>query len=129
MARSKPSATRIPRHDDVIRYRHLPRHAVRRPVAGVFPVVYGVLGTTELIFGNIFRRRQFRDQPLHALWAAMALAPVVYWGPHWWSGALAGFLIDLPRELVDSWPISRQSDFLLDLLCFAIGGALVGGFL
>jgi hypothetical protein len=82
-----------------------------------------------MIFVNIFRWRQFIDQPLHMAWASMALAPLVWWGPHWWSGALAGLLIDLPRELVDQWPISRESDFLLDLLSFAIGGALIGGLL
>jgi len=82
-----------------------------------------------MIFGNIFRWRQFIDQPLHMAWAALALFPVAFWGVHWWTGALAGLLIDLPRELVSQWPISRQSDFLLDLAFFAIGGALIGGLL
>lgn len=82
-----------------------------------------------MIFGNVLRWRQFLDQPLHALWAATVLFPIVWWGPHWYTGALSGFLIDLPRELVDQWPISRQSDFLLDLTCFAVGGALIGGLL
>ena len=81
------------------------------------------------MFGNIFRRKQLWEQPLHGLWAMVVVFPLVYWGPHWWSGALAGLLIDLPRELVDQWPISRQTDAPLDLFCFAIGGALIGGLL
>lgn len=82
-----------------------------------------------VIFGNIFRWKQFLDQPLHMAWAAAALTPVVYWGPTWWSGALAGMLVGLPREIIDQWPLSRETDAPLDLLCFAIGGGLIGGLL
>jgi hypothetical protein len=79
------------------------------------------------MFANIFRWKQFIDQPLHMAWAAVAVAPLAFWGIHWWTGALAGLLIDLPREFVDQWPISRETDMPLDLLSFAIGGALIGG--
>lgn len=82
-----------------------------------------------MIFGNVFRWRQFLDQPLHMAWAAVAIAPVVYWGTHWWNGFLSGLLLALPRELWDQRPLSRETDAPLDLLCFGIGGALVGGLL
>lgn len=82
-----------------------------------------------MLFGNILEWKQLRDQPLHACWAAMAVFPVVYWGPHWWTGGLTGLLIDLPRELVDQWPLSRETDAPLDLAVFALAGALVGGLL
>lgn len=79
------------------------------------------------MFGNMLRWKQLWTQPLHAAWAGVSVLPFALWGSHWWTGALAGLFIALPRELVDQWPLSRDTDAPLDILFFVIGGALVGG--
>lgn len=71
---------------------------------------------------------QVTDQILHCGWAVMVLAPLAIW-PHWWMFIICAFLIDLPREMVDQWPINRAWDTALDLIFFGVGGFLVGWFL
>lgn len=73
--------------------------------------------------GRKWRKRL--DQILHFLWAFIALLPIVIAGPVWWAGGLSGFLIDLPRELVDQWPIDDWFDTILDISFFTIGGICV----
>ena len=51
--------------------------------------------------------------------------PIVIAGPIWWAGGLSGFLIALPRETVDQWPIGNWFDTILDLSFFIIGGICV----
>ena len=73
--------------------------------------------------GKEWRKRL--DQVFHFLWAAIAIFPVVY-HTSWYTGALSGLLIDLPRELIDQWPINKWRDTLIDLLFFSLGGATIG---
>jgi len=70
--------------------------------------------------------RKFLDQPLHFLWAFIALIPVMVWGPTVVAGICSAVLLALPREFVDQWPIDHWSDTLLDLAFFALGGAVAG---
>lgn len=70
--------------------------------------------------------RKILDQPLHFLWAFIALMPVMFWGATVLAGILSALLLALPREIVDQWPIDDWGDTLLDLAFFALGGA-VGG--
>ena len=72
-------------------------------------------------------KQQIRDQSLHFLWAFVVLSPLLYFGPTWWAGALAGFLVGAPRELVDQWPVVHWDDTLLDLAFFTVGGAVAVG--
>lgn len=71
-------------------------------------------------------KKQVIDQALHFAWAFIALAPVVIWGPNFWTGALSGLLIGAPRELVDQWPVGHWEDTILDLAFFTLGGAMIG---
>jgi len=64
----------------------------------------------------------------HGAWAAMTLAPILL-HPAWWTGFIAGFLLDAPREFVDQLPIRRWWDTIYDLIVFAIAGMLIAGFL
>lgn len=77
----------------------------------------------DKIIGKNWRKRL--DQILHFLWAFFAIMPLVIFGPVWWVGGISGFLIALPRELVDQWPIDHWSDTILDLSFFIIGGICV----
>jgi hypothetical protein len=70
--------------------------------------------------------KQIVDQSLHFTWAFVALSPIVRWGPSAKTFAFAGFLIAMPRELVDQWPIDRVWDTLLDMSFFVIGGYYIG---
>jgi hypothetical protein len=69
------------------------------------------------------------EQILHLLWAFGPLAILAVPKTRWWSiltGALAGFILAAPRELIDQLPIERPWDTVLDLTFFIIGGALAG---
>ena len=70
-------------------------------------------------------KKQIIDQSLHFAWSFVAISPLLYFGPTWWSGALAGFLIGAPREFVDQWPIGHWKDTIIDLVFFTLGGAVV----
>ncbi len=70
--------------------------------------------------------RKVLDQAMHFAWAFVALTPVMIWGPIVAAGALSGILLALPREFVDQWPINNWGDTLLDLMFFALGGAIAG---
>ena len=70
--------------------------------------------------------RKILDQPLHFLWAFIALTPVAVWGATVAACMLSALLLALPRELVDQWPINDWKDTLIDLIFFALGGAFVG---
>jgi len=70
--------------------------------------------------------RKILDQPLHFLWAFIALTPVLTLGNPVIAGALSGILIALPREVIDQWPINDWRDTLLDLAFFALGGGVIG---
>ena len=70
--------------------------------------------------------KQIRDQALHFIWSAVALAPIIFMNDKVMGGALSGLLIGAPRELIDQWPIGHWKDTLLDLTFFAIGGAFIG---
>jgi len=70
--------------------------------------------------------RKILDQPLHFLWAFIALTPVMIWGPTVVAGTISAVLLALPREIVDQWPITDWSDTMLDLTFFALGGAVAG---
>ena len=70
-------------------------------------------------------KKQIKDQALHFAWSALAISPIIIIGPSVASGALAGLLIGLPRELVDQWPIGHWKDTILDLAFFTAGGAAV----
>ena len=70
--------------------------------------------------------RKFLDQPLHLLWAFIALIPVMVMGPTVFAGGLSGLLLCLPREFVDQWPIDHWDDTLLDIAFFVLGGILAG---
>ena len=74
--------------------------------------------------GNHVMRKQLIDQSLHLAWSILALSPLLYFGATWWAGALAGFLIGAPRELVDQWPVGHWKDTILDLAFFSLGGAI-----
>lgn len=70
---------------------------------------------------------ELTDQLLHAVWAAGVVLPIGLMGPSALSGSLTALALCLPRELVDQWhgwPIGKRK--ILDILCFAIGGALTG---
>jgi len=41
-------------------------------------------------------------------------------------GGISGFLLGLPRETIDQWPIGHWEDTALDLLFFTIGGIIIG---
>jgi hypothetical protein len=71
-------------------------------------------------------KKQIIDQSLHAAWSFLALIPILVMDSTIMGGALSGLLIGLPRELVDQWPIGHWKDTLLDLVFFALGGAIVG---
>lgn len=65
---------------------------------------------------------QLLDQFLHLIWAiSIALFVAAYGGPRWACIAVA-VIADLPRELVDQWPIRADSDFYIDLAFFGFGG-------
>ena len=70
--------------------------------------------------------RKILDQPLHLLWAFIALTPIAVWGATVPACVLSALLLALPREFIDQWPIDHWDDTLLDLIFFALGGALVG---
>ena len=73
---------------------------------------------------------EFIDQALHFLWAFAAIGVVAWFGPNYWSGALAGFIIAAPREFVDQWhgwPSGIGK--IRDVVFFTLGGAIAGGFL
>ena len=70
--------------------------------------------------------RKFLDQPLHFLWAFIALMPVMIMGATVIAGIISALLLALPREFVDQWPIDHWDDTLLDLAFFALGGAVAG---
>jgi hypothetical protein len=70
--------------------------------------------------------RKILDQPLHFLWAFIALTPVVFWEASLPACILSALLLALPREIIDQWPVDDWGDTLLDLLFFALGGAAVG---
>ena len=83
---------------------------------------------------DLLRWSQLWNQPLHFLWAAVALAPYVHWHTVA-AAALSGFLIGSPREILQlrermatsgHWLIQ---DTILDLAFFAAGGAAVGWWL
>ena len=65
------------------------------------------------------------EQTLHFAWAFIALFPVIFWEATWWSGALSGLLLCLPRELVDQFPIERPLDTVKDISFFILGGIAV----
>lgn len=70
------------------------------------------------------------DQILHFLWAFIALLPIIYFGPTFWSGGLSGLFLCLPRELVDQWhgwPIGWKK--WMDIAFFVLGGMAVGFFI
>ena len=71
-------------------------------------------------------KKQIRDQALHFLWSAIALAPIVFMNDKVIGGALSGFLLGAPRELVDQWPVGDWKDTILDLVFFAAGGGFIG---
>ena len=67
-----------------------------------------------------------RDQALHALAAALVLAPAAV-HPTWWTFALSGALIGLVREVTQHnrvWPLGWGAR--LDVACWALGGLAVG---
>lgn len=69
---------------------------------------------------------QIIDQSGHFLWSFVALAPVLLHA-NWLTGAISGVLLALPRELIDQGVLSKRgSDWLLDVLFFALGGAAAG---
>jgi len=70
--------------------------------------------------------KQLIDQTLHFLWSFIALIPVLVLNDKILGGLLSGLLIGLPRELVDQWPIGHWKDTVLDLIFFALGGAVLG---
>jgi len=76
----------------------------------------------ELI-GRKWRKRL--DQLFHLLWAMIALYPIAS-DPNWYMGGISGFLLGLPRETIDQWPIGHWEDTALDLLFFTIGGIIIG---
>jgi len=69
------------------------------------------------------------DQVLHFAWSAIALTPIILLNDKILGGAISGFLIGAPRELVDQWPVGHWKDTILDLIFFAAGGAFIGYFL
>ena len=71
-------------------------------------------------------KKQILDQVLHFTWSAIALAPIVFLDDKVLAGALSGFLIGAPRELVDQWPVGHWKDTILDLAFFTAGGAWIG---
>jgi hypothetical protein len=71
-------------------------------------------------------KKKIIDQSLHFGWSFLALLPILVMDSTIEAGALSGLLIGLPRELVDQWPIGHWKDTLLDLVFFALGGAIVG---
>jgi len=74
--------------------------------------------------GRKWRKRL--DQIMHFLWAFIAVMPIMIWGATVPAGILTALLIALPREFIDQWPIDHWDDTLLDLLFFALGGAVAG---
>lgn len=69
--------------------------------------------------------RKMLDQAGHLLWAVFTLTPIAF-KPCWWTGLIAGFLLALPREFVDQWPIKNWQDTVLDIIFFSIGGMVAG---
>jgi hypothetical protein len=67
------------------------------------------------------------DQAMHFLWTFLALAPVLMMDSHIMGGMLSGLAFALPREFIDQWPIVHWKDTALDLIFFALGGAVIGG--
>lgn len=75
------------------------------------------------LIGRKWRKRF--DQLFHLAWAIVALYPIAS-DPNWYMGGISGFLLGLPRETIDQWPIGSWEDTSLDLLFFTIGGIIVG---
>lgn len=69
-------------------------------------------------------KKQLLDQSAHMLAAAAILAPVLLW-PGLIGGALYGLGAGLVREITEGGNVLSR-DSLLDLLFWAIGGALAG---
>ena len=69
---------------------------------------------------------QCGEQVLHILWGGLPLLILVFWGGRWWAWPLAAVAFALPREFIDQWPIVHWQNTALDLLFFAVGGAVVG---
>lgn len=74
--------------------------------------------------GKKWRKRL--DQLMHFLWTFIALTPIAVWGATVPACVLSALFLALPRELVDQWPIEHWDDTLIDLIFFALGGAVVG---
>lgn len=71
-------------------------------------------------------KKQLIDQSAHMAAAAALLAPVLLWpGPL--AAALSGLGAGLIREITERDPVLNRNS-LLDLLFWAIGGALAGTF-
>lgn len=79
--------------------------------------------------------KQLIDQPLHLLWGGLSQFPLLLAIAKWGvldegiatiAAGVGAFVMCMPRELVDQWPIVRKWDFVLDVCMFTLGGAIAG---